>query len=693
MFEKLFKLLGAMIAMMIVALIILTYALPMPVETARVIEEADVPGLAPKDVPCLLTCYTTLEGDEKVIFKDASFLKVENMSDLITYFPCNEHITFAAALAIENGRWKNPLYPWGNCPKDTLLGFGKRIGLQWGYKDVKDTDGDGFCELIPSDDEAEKQESQQDRAFRAMYDCITGDVKCELIWGRYSMSDFCEVDDYLKGFPTIPCWSTMKLGDLVDPHNFAYKYRSGKDIANNFRCTRTTYSLCTKSMQYSDDCQPAWALLDKLDPSFGGDTEPPATGRCEDFTILHYALFRAVGTSPSELPMKVQYCDLPCPCKRLFERCPVFNVTLQYCYTQSFINPKGKGWIPGCMKGVTRDMPKEFYGSYLIESLNETHETYFQIKQSQDPESAQYSAFNYSLTFDGVDNEIKSTCFFDYDGTLKNYRSKENPCFGYGDDYTLSELALACERYLATDINIKPVGYELEKAGFYPSIVMLLTFDEGEGNEVYDYSGHANSGLVYGDALWEKGIKNTALSFDGSDDSVLVYDSDCLHMTDAVTVSAWVNYDSNSEGYVFIKGANAYGLNVTSGKLVFFVKDSGGTIHSLQTQTSYDDNKWHHVLGTYNKSAGMKLFVDSVLASSNADSFDAYNDEYSASIGSGGIIPDRFFSGLIDEVAVLNISLSEDEASYLYKSQSLGAGTWDSLADFVDSLKDAGLCE
>jgi hypothetical protein len=74
-------------------------------------------------------------------------------------------------------------------------------------------------------------------------------------------------------------------------------------------------------------------------------------------------------------------------------------------------------------------------------------------------------------------------------------------------------------------------------------------FSEGSGSTAYDSSKLNNHGTIFG-SEWTTGVNTTALSFDGVDDYVRVYDSPSLDITEELSVEAWINPLENNEGFV-----------------------------------------------------------------------------------------------------------------------------------------------
>ncbi len=208
-------------------------------------------------------------------------------------------------------------------------------------------------------------------------------------------------------------------------------------------------------------------------------------------------------------------------------------------------------------------------------------------------------------------------------------------------------------------------------------------FDETSANIAYDTAG-TNDGTVNG-AIWDNGIVDGALRFDGVDDWVYIDDSNDLDLLTDLTVSLWINPDDLGDGGILGKydnwGEYNYAIWYERGSLYFQVGNSGPSKYDsnqFETRLSYSNidiaNKWYHITGTYNSSQ-LKLYVNGILVDSTAETRplgDGYNPLCIGNVKWDGLNSDMFneteafFDGLIDDVRIYNYALDSTEVSALY---------------------------
>ncbi|HIE26084.1 TPA: LamG domain-containing protein, partial [Candidatus Poribacteria bacterium] len=144
------------------------------------------------------------------------------------------------------------------------------------------------------------------------------------------------------------------------------------------------------------------------------------------------------------------------------------------------------------------------------------------------------------------------------------------------------------------------------------TLVLALSFDDGQGKTAKDSSQYSFDGKISGGAKWVKGKFGKALEFDGVDGMVEVADEKELLLLDGGTLMAWVfiktgkghpswprigiksNTNGGTNGYDFLfDRANNYATR-------FCV---GGVCNSYQP---VETENWHHVAVTFD---GKNIFV------------------------------------------------------------------------------------
>jgi len=214
--------------------------------------------------------------------------------------------------------------------------------------------------------------------------------------------------------------------------------------------------------------------------------------------------------------------------------------------------------------------------------------------------------------------------------------------------------------------------------GLPSGLVGLWHFSEVVGDITNDSSGNDNDGIVHGASLndGQPGF-GKALSFYGDDyvNCGLLVDND---INAGMTLEAWINpaskqnggiisndiTDSSKKGYDFFLWS-AYGLY---GRLyVDFGNGStrGRTYWDIPSSDWYD--KWHHVAATWNGSV-IKLYSDGSKVAEVGYSGTYCDSEKNTLIGAiNYLAPARYyFNGLIDEVRIWNVVLSEDQLDKVY---------------------------
>jgi len=207
-----------------------------------------------------------------------------------------------------------------------------------------------------------------------------------------------------------------------------------------------------------------------------------------------------------------------------------------------------------------------------------------------------------------------------------------------------------------------------------------------------DESGNGNHGTVNGATLTTDrfGDSGKAYRFDGVDDYI---STNFLPPTgtNSRSISVWFKWNdiAPSDNAIVAYGANSPNCIQAGGNFeiglfnlspTFFRLD--GVCSAVYTVDSVNSN-WHNGFIVYESSFGsqinnIKLYIDGKLMSSQSYNGTTTINTLSANnflIGKSATIQNRFFNGLIDDIAIWNRALDSAEITQLYQTQSINSNS------------------
>ncbi len=214
-----------------------------------------------------------------------------------------------------------------------------------------------------------------------------------------------------------------------------------------------------------------------------------------------------------------------------------------------------------------------------------------------------------------------------------------------------------------------------------PALVAAYNFDEGSGTVAADSSASSNAGTLSGPTWSAAGKHGGALSFDGTDDRVIVADSSSLDLTYGMTLMAWVNplsIDSNWRTVVMKE------ISTSELAYVLYADDNGGQppasyftrdgfYYGATASSPLLVDTWSHLAVAYN-SITLDVFVNGELVGTHDVDGDIDTSSEALSIG-GNAIWGEWFEGLIDDVRIYNNGLTQAEiAADMNTPVGAGAG-------------------
>jgi len=214
------------------------------------------------------------------------------------------------------------------------------------------------------------------------------------------------------------------------------------------------------------------------------------------------------------------------------------------------------------------------------------------------------------------------------------------------------------------------------------SVMAYYNFDNrsslGENNtHVVDITGNGNNGTWFGDASPDSDSGPTtdgkyagAFEFDGTGDGINIGDDESIRVSQDFTVSAWVYADVVGSTYRRIisreltTSCESYCLMVWNDNELVFNVNSGSGSGGARTDFNFPTGKWIHVVGV-DTGTEKKLYMDGQPVASRTTSLSPNQADIDTTIGNNPNM-DRPWDGKIDEVVIINRSLSNEEVNQLY---------------------------
>ncbi|MDE0424132.1 MAG: LamG domain-containing protein [Candidatus Poribacteria bacterium] len=197
------------------------------------------------------------------------------------------------------------------------------------------------------------------------------------------------------------------------------------------------------------------------------------------------------------------------------------------------------------------------------------------------------------------------------------------------------------------------------------SLMGMWLFDQGKGDAVVDTSGNGNDGEIV-DAERVDGKSGKGIEFDGTNHVVIPASKTVNDFLDGFTYLLWVKPLGNPSGpHVRLIERDWHNPNILIGPTDFYGSFifNGGIDNSAVRGGTWEMDEWSFVALTHDGKT-LVLYVDGEVA---AD-LDVGEPDFTAQHDGGSIWLTRWkggpgwdFSGVLDEVAIFNTALSEDD--------------------------------
>lgn len=204
-----------------------------------------------------------------------------------------------------------------------------------------------------------------------------------------------------------------------------------------------------------------------------------------------------------------------------------------------------------------------------------------------------------------------------------------------------------------------------------PSLVGHWTFDEGKGRVARDSSERCNDATVR--ATWVDGKFGAAVLLKGDGDRVEIPGTECLNITDEITLMAWIRPEDQTEKIPMIvvkagdQGKYILRLDTQRRLVALFWRD--GDRVAVITSDEVVSKEWHHVAVTYAPlgSEKLRLYLDGEIVEEQTASANWGNPAGGAVTLSGR--KNQALKGAIDEVRIYSRELSPTEVSEIAKAE------------------------
>lgn len=208
--------------------------------------------------------------------------------------------------------------------------------------------------------------------------------------------------------------------------------------------------------------------------------------------------------------------------------------------------------------------------------------------------------------------------------------------------------------------------------GFNPwfGLIAYYKLDETTGTTATDTEALVNGTVNGSVTLGATGKLGTAFSFPGSAGSYVGLTNNSAFQINQGSISLWVKCSSPGSSYrgLFVKQL-AYSIFLINGVVAAY--SWAGSVGDKSTGVNVADNNWHHIVLLFDSGTGNnKFYIDGSLALTFSMTISSQGNQ--PVIGAGdGAGSTQNIAATVDEVAIFNTIISEEQIAYLYNS---GAG-------------------
>jgi len=209
-----------------------------------------------------------------------------------------------------------------------------------------------------------------------------------------------------------------------------------------------------------------------------------------------------------------------------------------------------------------------------------------------------------------------------------------------------------------------------------PDLMGWWKLDEGHSTTAFDWSGHANDGVLQGDAHWTDGYDQSAVQLGGSGN---VYAESAQLPASAFTVAFWfraetsLNANDARQDFIFWQtgGRPHLTFNRSGDGEIGFWPNVGGDIDGPVTTTrAWPAGRWYHVAGTFDGST-FNIYVNGILE--GTVSYAGVHSDASGILIGARSGSQNYFAGDMDDVRLYKKALTAQEINLVMRIDTLVA--------------------
>lgn len=212
------------------------------------------------------------------------------------------------------------------------------------------------------------------------------------------------------------------------------------------------------------------------------------------------------------------------------------------------------------------------------------------------------------------------------------------------------------------------------------NLIALYTANDLTIDSLYDATANKNNGTFFGGTSYTAGLNGNALNFNGTTSYVQFNASPSFNPTTAVSIAVWAKFNdlptemAGGYGPLFDSQGDNYVIYADKGnkELRMKVSTSAGAARPGIPQADLVSNVWMHVVGVFDGSNAM-IYLNGVKKGTLPLGGTIVAGQVAMLGRNGTAAPIAYLLGQIDNVAIYNKALSQDEIVSLYTNYKMPA--------------------